>query len=70
MDLAWYATQPYISVMQTEIVTYHHLAIIYALSPVATICGSVVTGEQLQQVSQILVTTIPFLAVCRRLQVS
>jgi len=44
IDLAWYSTQPYIAVMQTQVVSYHHLAIMFAWSPLISIAGSVFTG--------------------------
>jgi len=43
--LAWFATQPYLQIMQSQIVTYHHLAVIFAWSPVASLCGTVFTGK-------------------------
>lgn len=40
----WFSTQPNISVMPTQIVSYDSLTILYAWSPLVSICGPIVIG--------------------------
>lgn len=43
--LAWYSTSAYMALLPTKIVSYNHIALLYAFIPVVSVLGPIFTGN-------------------------